>query len=235
MARLHGYRPLDRGFGTGPDRTRRFATFAVVAVLHVAVIIGIIAAFTPDIGRRVLRTGLVALDLHEPPPPPSPPAATKHAGAVATAGRKAAVRAAAPPPPKLVVAALVPVVPPAGAAAAGVATGAGGAGQGGGTGGAGNGSGGGQRFVQIAGRIDSARDYPIETRDKRIGTSVVIVFTVGTDGRVHDCRVRDPSGDPRSDAITCRLAEERFRFRPSTDVAGNPVAATYGWRQSWHY
>jgi protein TonB len=35
--------------------------------------------------------------------------------------------------------------------------------------------------------------------------------------------------------ITCRLAEERFRFRPSLDNQGNPVEAMYGWRQRWFY
>jgi periplasmic protein TonB len=42
-----------------------------------------------------------------------------------------------------------------------------------------------------------------------------------------------PSPDPEADAIVCRLAEQRFRFRPATDAAGNPVPATYGWRQEW--
>ena len=101
----------------------------------------------------------------------------------------------------------------------------------------GRGQGGGlaRKFVQIAGTIDSAKDYPKATRDLRIGKSVLIVFTVGIDGRVHNCRVSEPSGDVQSDAITCRLAEERFRFRPSTDNQGNPVEALYGWRQRWFY
>ena len=58
-------------------------------------------------------------------------------------------------------------------------------------------------------------------------------MTVGTDGRASNCRVTEPSPDPEADRITCRLAVERFRFKPATDAIGNPVPATYGWRQRW--
>jgi protein TonB len=117
------------------------------------------------------------------------------------------------------------VGPGAGTTGTGGGSGAGGAGQGGG----------GSALAQIAGTIDSARDYPRAGRDARIGHSALIVFTVGVDGRAHDCHVRESSGDPESDAITCRLAEQRFRFRPATDAAGNPVEHPYGWRQKWFY
>ena len=120
--------------------------------------------------------------------------------------------------------------------AAGAGSGAGtstGAGQGtGGAGGAGHGSG--SPLAQLAGGI-TMRDYPPDPAGARVGKSVLVVFTVGPDGRAHDCRVAQPSGDAEADAITCRIAEARFRFRPATDAAGRPVAAPYGWRQSWHY
>jgi protein TonB len=90
-------------------------------------------------------------------------------------------------------------------------------------------------LVQTGGTIDSAKDYPIASRDLRIGKAVLVVFTVGVDGRAHDCEVREPSGDAEADAITCRLAVARFRFRPASDAAGNAVAVKYGWRQRWHY
>jgi protein TonB len=45
--------------------------------------------------------------------------------------------------------------------------------------------------------------------------------------------VVEPSPDPEADRITCRLAEERFRFRPARNAGGEPVAAQYGWRQRW--
>ena len=61
----------------------------------------------------------------------------------------------------------------------------------------------------------------------------MIALTVGTDGRVKGCRIVRPSPDPEADAITCRLATERFRFRPARDRNGEPVESVYGWRQSW--
>jgi protein TonB len=79
------------------------------------------------------------------------------------------------------------------------------------------------------------KGLPRSGRDARIGHSALIVFTVGTDGRAHDCHVRESSGDADSDAITCKLAQERFRFRPATDASGRPVEQVHGWRQSWFY
>jgi protein TonB len=69
------------------------------------------------------------------------------------------------------------------------------------------------------------------TRALRLGSSVIVVLTVGTDGRVRACRVHQPSPDAEADSITCRLAIQRFRFRPATDRAGNPIESEYGWQQ----
>ena len=111
------------------------------------------------------------------------------------------------------------------------------AGSGQGSGGAGDGQGGGGAggLIKIAGEINNTRDYPAATRDLRIGSSVIIALTVGTDGKPTACRVVRPSRDPDADAITCRLALARFRFRPATNAAGQPVVATYGWQQRWFY
>ena len=77
-----------------------------------------------------------------------------------------------------------------------------------GSGGAGNGSGG--RYartkpVKIAGDLAES-DYPKAGRAKRLGTTVIVILTVGADGRVSDCDVHQPSGDPEADAVTCKLA-----------------------------
>ena len=124
-----------------------------------------------------------------------------------------------------------------GAADKGEGTGAGGEGQGTGSGGRGDGQGGGAvtQPVKIAGEINSARDYPRESRELRIDDQVVVVLTVGIDGRVTNCRVHRPSRDPEADRITCRLATARFRFKPATDAAGKPVVSTFGWQQRWFY
>ncbi len=89
--------------------------------------------------------------------------------------------------------------------------------------------------VKIAGTINDARDYPTPRggREIRRGHAVVVHMVVGVDGRARECRVVEASPDPEADRRTCQLAEERFRFRPARNAAGDPVAAAYGWRQEW--
>jgi protein TonB len=48
--------------------------------------------------------------------------------------------------------------------------------------------------------------------------------TVGANGRVVRCSVIGSSGVPELDAITPRLIEQRFVYRPATDRYGRPVA-----------
>ena len=223
-------------------RLVRIGAFVAVAALHLIVAALLVRAFAPDFSAAVTETVLSSFSVTvetSPTPPPPPRKAPEPSGAQGAAGHKAVPRAASAPPPRIPIstkpaprASSSGSADTSGAAAPGSGTGAGGSGAG-----TGGGAGGGleRRFVQIAGAIDSARDYPQATRDLRIGHSVTIVFTVGTDGRVHDCRVRNTSGDPQADAITCRLAEQRFRFKPSIDAAGHPVAAPYGWRQRCFY
>ena len=104
-----------------------------------------------------------------------------------------------------------------------------------GQGGAGDGQGGGTKVRKIAGEINSARDYPIASRDLRINDYVIIVLTVSAEGRPTACQIHRPSHDAQADAITCRLALERFRFVPATGAAGQPVESQFGWQQKWHY
>lgn len=61
------------------------------------------------------------------------------------------------------------------------------------------------------------------------------MLTVGTDGRASACRIHQPSGDPEADAVTCRLALERFRFAPGKDQDGQPIVADYGWQQRFFW
>ncbi len=62
---------------------------------------------------------------------------------------------------------------------------------------------------------------------------MIIVITVGTDGRPKACRIARPSPEPDTDRVTCELAMKRFRFRPATNAAGEPVESDYGWQQRW--
>ncbi len=223
----------------------RVGAFMLVAVLHVLAVVALIRAFAPDFANTavetVVATFTVAATAPTPTPTPAPPPAPKSGAAAGAAGKHAVPRAVMAPQPRQDVphvtiapaAASTGIANSSGARDAGSGTGAGGQGSGGS--GNGQGGGGGSKPVKIAGEINSARDYPIASRDLRIGDYVVVWLTVGTDGRPTGCRVKRPSRDPQADAITCRLAIGRFRFKPATGPVGQPVVATFGWRQRWYY
>ena len=136
------------------------------------------------------------------------------------------------------VVAIVPLRPVA--AAPGGGTGAGpavGSGSGGGTGGVGSGPGGGDggggtELEQIGGDI-FPRDYPRRLGNAGIGGQVGVIFAVEVNGRATRCRIRRSSGIPELDQLTCRLIEQRFRFRPSTDRFGRPVADEVEYDHEW--
>lgn len=228
------------------SRRPRWGTLLLVVLLHLAVLAALMRVFAPTFTTSVVEraTSLVTVTVTAPPDPaPKPKAAAEpaagEAGAEApeaVAREVAAPEAPLPRPSPAPRAASTGNENLAGAGEQGVGTGAGGAGSGPGGGGTGSGRGSGARPLElISGRIDDARDYPTPPGGRRIrrGHDVVIELTVGTDGRVSACRVTDPSPDPEADAITCRLATERFVFRPRLDAAGEPVVGTYRWRQRW--
>ena len=63
-------------------------------------------------------------------------------------------------------------------------------------------------------------DYPIESiKDDEQGY-VTVEFTIGTDGKLADCRVVRPSGYRRLDVIPCNILTRRARFKPAIDVHG---------------
>lgn len=229
-----------------PPRGTRLGIFVGVAILHIALVAVLVRAFSPQFAASVVRevTQAFMVPVETPPPAPSPTVATQPEGAAAPPGRKARPRETSAPKSRI---ALRPTQAPAvagkgqenasGAREEGEGTGASGQGSGTGAGAGGSGPGGGAASppVKIAGDINSARDYPRESRDLRVGTEVIIALTVGADGRVKACRVVRPSPDPHAGEITCRLATARFRFRPAQDSLGRPVEAVYGWRQRWFY
>ncbi|MEA3036208.1 MAG: periplasmic protein TonB [Sphingomonadales bacterium] len=185
--------------------------------------------------------------LPDPPPPPPEPKAVpppkpvpEPEGAASPPNLKAVpteiVRPPPPPvrlpPPPPIAAAPVAgpgTAPSAGAAlVAGPGTGAGGQGNGlgAGRGGAGGGSGAGvatpARFIK--GELRD-KDYPRDLGELGIGGTVVTRFVVGTDGRVSGCTVTRSSGNAELDSQTCRLIEQRYRYKPARDSSGRPVAS----------
>ncbi len=230
--------------GHRPSRRPRWGTLTLVVLFHVAALAGLARVFAPDFTAKVVKSAgsLVSVTITAPPEPLPEPEPELDAGAEAEEGREATPREVAAPEAPL------PRPQPAprasstgqenssGARDRGEGTGAGGEGEGTGSGGAGSDRGGGARPLElISGSIDNARDYPTPPggRQVRRGHDVVIELTVGTAGRVTACRITDPSPDPQADAITCRLATERFVFRPRLNADGEPVVGIYRWRQRW--
>lgn len=243
-----GTRPASTRFSDRPALSRRTRLWLLlaVAVLHAglgfAIFTGLASGAITMIQEAATAAYSVPLDPPPPPPPPAPPVPTPEpAGDEGAAAKRVRPKAVAAPPARVPNKAMTaaPVAASgdasrSGATSAGTGTGGSNAGAGAGSGGSGDGAGSGaSRAVKIAGDITATRDYPARNRNLRLGKSVVVVLTVGIDGRVHGCRIHQPSPDPEADAITCRLATERFRFRPATDRAGNPIESEFGWQQRW--
>lgn len=230
--------------GYAPSRKPRWGTLVLVVLLHLAALAALVRAFAPDFTAEAVEAAgsLISVTITAPPDPEPTAAPEPDAGAAGEEGRKATPREAVAPEAPLPRPRPAPRVSSTGAANSsgareqGAGTGAGGAGEGTGSGGTGSGQGGGARPLElISGRIDNARDYPTPPggRQVRRGHDVVIELTVGPNGRVTACRVTDPSPDPEADAITCRLATERFVFRPRLNAQGEPVVGIFRWRQRW--
>jgi len=213
------------------------------ALFHILLLLGLVRAFAPGFTQAVADQIVSVLTVNLPAVEPSPePTAIGDEGASAPEGRLAKPKEVAAPEPEIRIAEK-PAAKAAstgtefgsGARDAGEGTGGGGPGLGAGAGNGGFGQGGGavQKLEKIAGDISSARDYPKATRKEREGQSVTIQMTVGTDGRASNCRVVRPSPVAEADDITCRLALERFRFKPRTDARGVAVPGEFQWRQRW--
>ena len=115
----------------------------------------------------------------------------------------------------------------------GPGTGSGGRGSGLGSGGDGDGDGGGGTApLRIKGRLRDA-DYPRELWEAGIGGTVSVRYHVEIDGRVTDCGITGSSGNAELDTLTCRLIEQRFRYRPSLDEQGRRVRSTIVENHSW--
>jgi protein TonB len=224
----------------------RWGTLIVVGLLHLVALAGLVRVFAPDFAADAIDAAgsLVTVTVTTPPEPEAAPEPEPEpdTGAAGEEGREATPREVAAPEAPVPRPRPAPRAPStgadnsAGAREQGAGTGAGGAGEGTGSGVAGSGQGGGARPLElISGSINNARDYPTPPGGRQIrrGHDVVIELTVGINGRVTACRVTDPSPDAEADAITCRLATERFVFRPRLNASGEPVAGIYRWRQRW--
>lgn len=224
-------------------RERAYALAAVVLVqlvLGLALLNGlkVSVARSADVVQRLID---VALPKPPPPPVPPPPKAkpkpAHHQSAAPKAepkplGGSPGPKPAHSPPSITPVVPVRPSAPPSGGGnGSGPAIGSG---AGGGTGGQGYGSAdeGGSDLEQIAGEITTS-DYPRDLREQGVGGRVGVVFTVGVNGRVTRCKVTRSSGVPELDALTCRLIQQRFVYRPSTDRSGRPIPDEVEGEHDW--
>ena len=221
----------------------RERAYALVAVVFVQAAIGfvLLTGLRVDFTRSTeIVQRLVDVTLRKPPPPvvpvQPPPKPQRHQAAAPKAtpeklgGSPGPQPAHAPPSVTPVVAVKPSVAPSGGGTGMGPALGAG---AGGGAGGNGYGEDdGGTDLEQIAGEITS-RDYPRDLRDAGIGGRVGVLFKVEPNGRVGSCTVTRSSGVPELDSLTCRLIQQRFIYRPSTDRFGRPIEDEVDGEHDW--
>jgi TonB family protein len=79
----------------------------------------------------------------------------------------------------------------------------------------------------------STDDYPAEAIRNGEQGSVEVSLTVGADGKVADCIVKQSSGSPSLDVQTCRIMWTRAHFTPARDGQGRAVNDTYRQRINW--
>ena len=210
-------------------RERIFALVAVV-VVQAGLSFALLSGLRVDVTHPgEIAQQLINIRLQKPPPPPplQKPRPRPHIHAEAAPKAAAAKLGGSPgPKPSPAPPSVTPVVAlKPSAAPSGGGTGSGpalGSGSGGGAGGNGYGEEGGTDLEQIAGEITS-RDYPKDLRDAGVGGRVSFVFKVEPNGRVGSCTITHSSGVPELDALTCRLIQQRFVYRPSTDARGRPI------------
>ncbi len=247
-------------YGDGDRTADRIKSGAAVALICLLVGWGLMTGLRTDFSQQLEDAfDLVAFDVTpprpevEPPPPPprkEPSKAENPEGAAAPKNLKSKATQVVRPEPKIVLKTKNDITsakkagegddksqgasdrPGPGTGAGGVGTGTGSGTSGSGTGGGGSGAGWGPAR-KIAGDITNAKDYPRQRRDLRNGKSVRVRFTVLTSGRVSNCRVIRPSGSPEDDQITCRLIEQRWRYRPARDQNGQPIESEDVWTQYW--
>jgi protein TonB len=219
----------------GP-RERLFA-LAAVALVQLALGLALLSGLRVDTLRRnEIVSRLIEIAVPRPPPQLATVDLQRHQAATRKAQPKPLGGAPGPQPSHAMTAPGPAVEVRPSIPASGGGSGAGpaiGSGAGGGAGGTGYGSEDeGNDLVQIAGAILPS-DYPRDLRERGIGGRVGIVFTVGKSGRVTSCTVTRSSGVPELDSLTCRLIQQRFLYRPSTDRYGRPVADEVEGEHDW--
>jgi len=225
-------------------------------VVHIAILAALLASGRVQVRAQPEAPPIETFEVAQPVPPPPPPVPPpterprEPDGQASPPNLKSQATPVVAPEPVVSLPPTAPIIaaespaegsaPTQGAApVSGPGTGAGGTGNGTGAGSSNSGPGGGGAGGiaigprQIAGSI-SRRDYPRELEGTAVAQQVVrLQYTIGPDGRVHDCRILQSSGVPLLDQRTCELYEQRYRYEPARDEAGRPVPITVRAMRSW--
>lgn len=76
-------------------------------------------------------------------------------------------------------------------------------------------------------------DYPAGARQQRQQGTVMILWTIGVDGRVTDCLPVITSGTASLDQAACNAIIRRGRFEPALDKDGKPMISHYARKVVW--
>ena len=226
------------------------AAFAIELLIAGVLVFGLQVAQQARTSETLVTIGLPRQKPPDRKPPmqilrPSPTRAARHEASPPNLRNKATQIVATPVmplivPPPVVTATQAGIgqaassgaadTPGPGQGAGGVGDGNGGGGDGDGGYGAGGGAVAGPRRTK--GRL-SFGDLPEGLLPAGSTGKVEVLYRVNIDGSVSDCRAEGSSGIPVLDQLTCRLIEQRFRFRPARDRRGKPVPAMIIESHSW--
>ena len=76
-------------------------------------------------------------------------------------------------------------------------------------------------------------DYPADALRQRQQGTVMILWTIGVDGRVTDCLPVIPSGTASLDQAACSAIIGRGRYKPALDKDGKPMVSHYARKVVW--
>lgn len=77
-------------------------------------------------------------------------------------------------------------------------------------------------------------DYPRDALRAREEGDVTMVWEIGVDGAIRNCRIVQSSGSPSLDKTSCKLLSERNRYRsPAIDREGQPISSWGLRRVTW--
>lgn len=228
-----------------------------MVLVHAGILLAVLKAGQVGIGQSDPDSPIETFDVIEPAPPPpeveqipQEEEAPREDGQASPPNLESQATPVVVPPPRVELPRPTPVVasetpaqgtqstqgaapvpgPGTGAGGAGSGTGSGGTGTGPGGGGSGSGQGTGPTIFPST--MLTGRDFPRDVlRAWPRRAAVFVAVRVQVDGRATNCRVDRSSGNPIVDQWTCRLVEERVRFRPAVDDRGRPYVSWYGYAQ----